>query len=41
MLTEEIRYFSEADINFAMAVAEQTGVAIQRAIDYNQLIKRD
>ena len=41
MLTEEIRYFSEADINFAMAVAEQTGVAIQRALDYNQLIKTD
>ncbi|HHP7234854.1 MAG TPA: GAF domain-containing protein [Desulfobacterales bacterium] len=41
MLTEEIRYFSEADINFAMAVAEQTGVAIQRALDYNQLMQRD
>ncbi|MCF8079417.1 MAG: GAF domain-containing protein [Desulfobacterales bacterium] len=37
LLTEEVRYFSEADVNFAMAVAEQGGVAIQRAIDYNKI----
>jgi len=38
LLTAEVRYFSDADINFAMAVAEQSGVAIQRAIDYNKLM---
>ncbi len=37
LLTADVRYFSNADINFAMAVAEQGGVAIQRAIDYNKL----
>jgi GAF domain-containing protein len=37
LLTEEIRYFSTVDINFAMAVAEQSGVAIQRALDYSKL----
>jgi GAF domain-containing protein len=37
LLTAEVRYFSHADINFAMAVAEQGGIAIQRAIDYNKL----
>lgn len=37
LLTAEIRYFSDADINFAQAVADQSGVAIQRAIDYNRL----
>jgi len=37
LLTAEVRYFSDADINFAMAVAEQSGVAIQRAIDYTRL----
>jgi GAF domain-containing protein len=36
LLTAEVRYFSEADINFAMAVAEQSGVAIQRAVDYSK-----
>ncbi len=36
LLTEEVRSFSHADINFAMAIAEQGGVAIQRAIDYNK-----
>jgi len=30
LLTAEVRYFSHADINFAMAVAEQGGVAIQK-----------
>jgi len=39
LLTEEVRYFSEAEINFAMAVAEQGGVAIQRALDYSKLKK--
>jgi GAF domain-containing protein len=34
LLTAEVRYFSETDINFAMAIAEQGGIAIQRAIDY-------
>jgi GAF domain-containing protein len=38
LLTAEIRQFSSADINFAMAVAEQSGIAIQRAIDYNKLM---
>jgi len=37
LLTEEVRYFSDADVNFAMAVAEQGGVAIQRAIDYSKM----
>jgi GAF domain-containing protein len=37
LLTEEVRYFTMADINFAMAVAEQSGVAIQRAIDDSRL----
>ncbi|MFW5635498.1 MAG: GAF domain-containing protein [Thermodesulfobacteriota bacterium] len=37
LLSAEVRYFTEADINFAMGVAEQGGIAIQRAIDYNKL----
>ena len=37
LLTAEQRYFSESDVNFAMAVAEQSGVAIQNAIDYQRL----
>jgi GAF domain-containing protein len=41
LLTAEIRYFTDVDLNFAMAVAEQSGVAIQRAIDYNRLVKSD
>lgn len=41
LLTAEIRYFTDADLNFAMAVAEQGGVAIQRAIDYSRLKKSD
>jgi GAF domain-containing protein len=41
LLTAEIRYFTDADLNFAMAVAGQGGVAIQRAIDYNRLEKSD
>jgi GAF domain-containing protein len=34
LLSAETRYFSHADIGFAMAVAEQGGVAIQRAVEY-------
>ena len=41
LLTAEIRYFTDADLKFAMAVAEQSGVAIQKAIDYNRLDKSD
>jgi GAF domain-containing protein len=37
LLTAEVRYFSDADINFAMAVAQQGGIAIQRALDYSKL----
>ena len=37
ILTENIYYFSEAEINFAMAMAQQSGIAIQRAIDYSKL----
>ena len=37
LLTAEVRFFSSADINFAMAVAEQSGVAIQNAIDYQKM----
>jgi GAF domain-containing protein len=36
LLTSEIRYFSQADINFAMSVAEQGGIAIQNAISHPQ-----
>lgn len=37
LLTAEVRFFSSADINFAMAVAEQSGVAIQNAVDYQKM----
>lgn len=37
LLTTEQRFFSEMDINFAMAVADQGGVAIQNAIDYQKM----
>lgn len=37
LLTSEVRYFSHADINFAMAVAEQSGIAIQNAINYQKM----
>jgi GAF domain-containing protein len=37
LLTAEVRYFSDSDINFAMAVAQQGGIAIQRAIDYTRM----
>lgn len=36
LLTSEIRFFSSADITFAMAIAEQTGIAMQRAIDHKE-----
>lgn len=39
LLTAKVRYFSPADINFALAVAEQSGVAIQRALDYNKMMR--
>ena len=39
LLTEEVRYFSTIEINFAMAVAEQGGVAIQKALDYGKIEK--
>jgi GAF domain-containing protein len=32
LLTAEVRYFTPADINFAMSVAEQTGMAVQNAL---------
>lgn len=37
VLTDVPRHFSDADISFAMAVAEQGGIAIQNAISYNQI----
>jgi GAF domain-containing protein len=37
LLTAEVRHFSDADINFALAVANLGGIAIQRAIDYSKL----
>lgn len=37
LLTSEVRYFSHADVNFAMAVAEQSGIAIQNAINYQKM----
>jgi GAF domain-containing protein len=37
LLTAEVRYFSAADINFAMAVAEQGGIAIQNAVNYQKM----
>lgn len=37
LLTAEHRHFSENEINFAMTVAKQGGVAIQNAIDYQKM----
>jgi GAF domain-containing protein len=37
LLTAEIRSFSGADINFTMAVAGQSRVAIQCAMDYAKM----
>jgi PAS domain S-box-containing protein len=39
LLTSEIRNFSEAEVNFAMAVAEQGGIAIQNATNYEKINK--
>lgn len=39
LLTDHVHYFSAAEINFALAVAEQGGVAIQKAIDYTKIKK--
>jgi PAS domain S-box-containing protein len=37
LLTDHPRHFNDADIGFAMAVAEQGGIAIQNAISYNKI----
>lgn len=37
LLTDQPRHFTDADIGFAMAVAEQGGIAIQNAISYNKI----
>lgn len=37
LLDTRVRYFNEADISFVMGVAEQGGVAIQRALDHERL----
>lgn len=37
LLSSEVRYFSATDISFAMGIAEQSGVAIQRAMDHNKI----
>lgn len=37
LLSAEQRFFSATDINFAMAVAGESGVAIQNAIDYQKM----
>ena len=37
LLDTKVRYFTTADIRFAMGVAEQGGIAIQRALDYRRL----
>lgn len=41
LLTSAVRNFSHADVNFAMAVAEQSGIAIQNAIDYQKIKKEE
>jgi GAF domain-containing protein len=38
LLTAQVRYFSAADINFAMAVAEQGGIAIQNAVTHRKML---
>lgn len=40
LLSSEVRYFSHADVNFAMAVAEQSGIAIQNAVNYQKMKSR-
>ncbi len=39
LLAASPRDFSDAEINFAMAVAEQGGIAIQNSISYNKITK--
>ena len=39
LLTASPRDFTDAEINFAMAVAEQGGIAIQNSISYNKINK--
>ena len=39
LLTESPRDFTDTEINFAMAVAEQGGIAIQNSISYNKINK--
>ena len=39
LLTASPRDFTDAEINFAMAVAEQGGIAIQNSISYNKITK--
>jgi GAF domain-containing protein len=38
LLTAQVRYFSAADINFAMAVAEQGGIAIQNSVNHRKML---
>lgn len=40
LLAAEVRYFTHADIGFAMAVAEQSGIAIQNAVNYSRMKDR-
>ena len=37
LITGEVRAFTGGDINFALAVAEQSGIAIQNAINYQKM----
>lgn len=39
LLTAEPRHFTDTEINFATAVAEQGGIAIQNAINYDKISK--
>ena len=39
LLTAHSRNFTDAEINFTMAVAEQGGIAIQNSISYNKITK--
>jgi len=36
LLTKEVRFFSEAEINFAMTVAEQAGIAVVNAVSHGK-----
>ena len=38
LLTGHKRYFNDAEINFAMAMGEQGGIAIQNAINYRKIM---